>query len=105
MTMSDLPTPDGRLVQRMAAGDRRAQQELSQRHRLSVYAQVYALLIDPSAADEVVVATFDQAWRSANQFNPGTGTPLAWLSEIARALAQRRKRRPTPRPRRSRPIP
>jgi RNA polymerase sigma-70 factor, ECF subfamily len=103
--MSDPLTPDGRLVQRMAAGDRGAQRELSKRHRMSVYAQVYAVLIDPSAAAAVVADTFDHAWRSAKEFNPGAGSPLAWLSEIARALAERRKRGLTPQPRPSPTIP
>jgi DNA-directed RNA polymerase specialized sigma24 family protein len=88
----------------MAAGDRGAQRELSHRHHMSVYAQVYAVLIDPSAADEVVVDTFDHAWRSAKEFNPGAGSPLAWLSEIARALAERRKQAPTARSREPRAL-
>jgi DNA-directed RNA polymerase specialized sigma24 family protein len=103
--MSDPLTPDGRLVQRMAAGDRGARRELSHRHRLSVYAQVYAVLIDPAAAGQVVVDTFDHAWRSAKEFNPGAGSPLAWLSEIARELAARRRPVPTPPSRRPSPIP
>jgi len=41
------------------------------------------------------VETFDHAWRSARAFNAAAGSPLAWLSEIARELAQRRKRTPT----------
>ena len=84
--------PDGRLVERMAAGDRDAGQELAERHRLSVYARVYAMLIDPGAAEQVVVQTFDHAWRSARDFNPDGASPLAWLVEIARELAERRKR-------------
>jgi len=79
----------------MAAGDSVAQRELAARHQLSVYAQVYAILIDPTAAEQVVVETFDHAWRSARAFNAAASSPLAWLSEIARELAQRRKRTPT----------
>lgn len=93
--MRDLIASDGRLVERMAAGDCVAQRELAARHQLSVYAQVYAILIDPTAAEQVVVETFDHAWRSARAFNAAAGSPLAWLSEIARELAQRRKRTPT----------
>ncbi|OLC03486.1 MAG: hypothetical protein AUH78_03540 [Gemmatimonadetes bacterium 13_1_40CM_4_69_8] len=87
---------DGRLVERMATGDRGAHQEFADRHRLSVYAQVYAMLIDPTAAEQVVVETFDRAWRSAKEFNPRAGSPLAWLMEIARELAERRKHALTP---------
>jgi len=49
------------------------------------------MLIDPTAAEQVVVETFDLAWRSAQEFNPRAGSPLAWLAEIARELAERRK--------------
>jgi len=87
---------DGRLVERMATGDRGAHQEFADRHRLSVYSQVYAMLIDPTAAEQVVVETFDRAWRSAKEFNPRAGSPLAWLMEIARELAERRKHAMTP---------
>jgi len=93
--MGDPIASDGRLVERMAAGDSVAHGELAARHQLSVYAQVYAILIDPTAAEQVVVETFDHAWRSARAFNAAAGSPLAWLSEIARELAQRRKRTPT----------
>ncbi|PYO16941.1 MAG: hypothetical protein DMD31_01085 [Gemmatimonadetes bacterium] len=85
-------TPDACLVERMAAGDRGAGQELAERHRLSVYARVYAMLIDPGAAEQVVVQTFDQAWRSAREFKASAASPLAWLVGIARGLAERRKR-------------
>ena len=93
--MRDHIASDGRLVERMAAGDSVAHRELAARHQLSVYAQVYAIPIDPTAAEQVVVETFDHAWRSARAFNAAAGSPLAWLSEIARELAQRRKRTPT----------
>jgi RNA polymerase sigma-70 factor (ECF subfamily) len=93
--MNDPISSDGRLVERMAQGDRVAHRELADRHRLSVYAQVYAVLIDPDAAEQVVVQTFDHVWRAAKEFNPRAGSPLAWLAEIARELARRRKRAPT----------
>jgi len=50
------------------------------------------MLIDPGAAEQVVVQTFDQAWRSARDFKASAASPLAWLVEIARGLAERRKR-------------
>jgi RNA polymerase sigma-70 factor, ECF subfamily len=93
--MRDPISSDRRLVERIAAGDPVAHRELTARHRLSVYAQVYVMLIDPIAAEQVVVETFEHAWRSARAYNAAAGSPLAWLSDIARELAQRRKRRST----------
>ena len=87
--MTRRPTPDIRLVERMAAGDRDAHKEFSERHRLSLYAQVYAMLVDAAAAERVVVETLERAWHAAKDFNPGAGSAFAWLSEIARAVAQR----------------
>jgi len=90
--MTDLPASDAQLVERMAAGDRRAHEQLGERHRLSLYARVYALLADAAATDEVLAETLERAWRAARHFNPGAGSAAAWLSEIARDLAQRRQR-------------
>lgn len=90
--MIDLPPSDAQLVERMAAGDRRAHEALGDRHRLSLYARVYALLADPAATEEVLAETLERAWRAARQFNPGAGSAAAWLTEIARDLAQRRQR-------------
>src|SRR5207302_9848459 len=85
--MTRRPTPDIRLVERMAAGDRDAHDEFSERHRLSLYAQVYATLVDAVAAERVVVEALERAWHAAKDFNPGAGGAFAWLSEIARSVA------------------
>jgi DNA-directed RNA polymerase specialized sigma24 family protein len=84
-------TPDVLLVQRMAAGDRHAHEEFCKRHRLSLYAQAYALLVDAVSAERVVVETLERAWHAAKDFNPGAGSAFAWISEIARSVAQRRR--------------
>ena len=89
--MTRRPTPDIRLVERMAAGDRNAHDEFSERHRLSLYAQVYATLVDAVAAERVVVEALERAWHAAKDFNPGAGSAFAWISEIARSVAQRRR--------------
>jgi DNA-directed RNA polymerase specialized sigma24 family protein len=78
----------------MAAGDRDAHEEFCERHRLSLYAQAYALLVDAAAAERVVVETLERAWHAAKDFNPGAGSAFAWLSEMARSLAQRRRHPP-----------
>jgi RNA polymerase sigma-70 factor (ECF subfamily) len=78
----------------MAAGDRDAHAEFCERHRLSLYAHVYALLVDAASAERVVVETLERAWHAAKDFNPGAGSAFAWLSEIARSLARGRRHPP-----------
>jgi DNA-directed RNA polymerase specialized sigma24 family protein len=92
--MTSRPTPDVRLVERMAAGDRDAHEEFCERHRLSLYAQAYAVLFDAALAERVVVETLERVWQAARDFNPGAGSAFAWVSEIARSLASRRRRPP-----------
>ncbi|PYO63143.1 MAG: hypothetical protein DMD70_04620 [Gemmatimonadetes bacterium] len=92
--MTRRPTPDVRLVERMAAGDRDAHEEFCERHRLSLYAQVYAMLVDAASAERVVMEALERAWHAAEDFNPGAGSAFAWLSEIARSVAQRRRQTP-----------
>lgn len=82
---------DVHLVERMAAGDRRAHEEFCDRHRLSLYAQAYALLVDAPSAERVVEDTFERAWYAARHFNPGSGSAFTWLSEIARSIARGRR--------------
>lgn len=83
---------DAQLVERMAAGDRQAHEQLGERHRLSLYARVYAVLADPEATEHVVAEALERAWNAARHFNPGAGSAGAWLSEIARDIATRRQR-------------
>lgn len=86
--------PDVRLIERMAAGDRKAHEEFCERHRLSLYAQVYVLLVDAASAEKVVEEAFERAWYAAKHFNPGAGSAFTWLSEIARSVAHRRRHPP-----------
>ena len=87
-------TPDVQLVERMAAGDRDAHAEFCERHRLSLYAQAYALLVDAASAERVVVEALERAWQAAKDFDPGAGSAFAWITEIARTLAKHRRRPP-----------
>src|SRR5207253_834236 len=90
--MTRRPTPDIRLVERMAAGDRDAHDEFSERHRLSLYAQVYATLVDAVAAERVVVQALERAWHAGKDVNPGAGSAFACLSWNARCDAHRPRR-------------
>lgn len=78
---------DSSMVARMAAGDERALGELYDRHARVAYALAYAIVGERADADEVVVDTFGQAWRTAGQFESGRGRVAAWLATITRTRA------------------
>lgn len=80
-------TPDHALVRQMAAGDERALGELYDRHGPAAYALARAIVGERADADEVVVDVFQQAWRSAAQFEPARGSVGSWLITIARTRA------------------
>ena len=85
--MTRLPRPDGVLLQRTAAGDRRAWEELRRRHALPLYAHVFALVGESNKTEQVVAETFEQAWCMAGQFDvAGDVKATAWLVGLARGL-------------------
>jgi len=93
--MTPQPTPDVRLVERMAAGDRDAHEEFCERHRLSLYAQAYALLIDATAAERVVVEALGARGRPRGTSNPGRRERVRLaVRRWSRSLAELRRRPP-----------
>ena len=81
------PVPDAVLMSRVAKRDSTALVELERRHRGSLYAQAYGILMDARAADRVVRDTFSQLWFDAPEY---TIMPAAWdlLRGMTRELAQ-----------------
>ena len=45
-------------------------------------------------AEEVTIEVFHEVWRSAKSYNPGTGSVVAWIMNIARTRALERQRPP-----------
>lgn len=78
---------DAVLMNRLAQRDSTALVELERRHRSSLYAQVYSILIDAVSAERVVRDTFTQLWLEASHY-VGKATPLALLRDMARELAR-----------------
>lgn len=82
-----------------APGEREAREAafeaLYRSSRGDVYSYVAGLLRDRSAAEEVTAQAFERAYRKRRRFDPGKGTPRAWLFGIARnaALDELRRRR------------
>ena len=78
---------DAVLMNRLAQRDSTALVELERRHRSSVYAQVYGVLMDAVSAERVVRDTFAQLWFEAARYT-SKRSPLTLLREMARELAR-----------------
>jgi len=87
-SQNDRPAiPDGELVVRMVGRDERALGDLYDRHGAPVYSLALAIVGERADAEEVVVDSFGQAWRTAEQFDPARGSVTAWLATITRTRA------------------
>lgn len=79
--------PDAVLVGRLAQRDSTALIELERRHRNSLYAQVYAILMDSALAERVVAAVFTELWQSGGSA-PGRRSAYSWLRRMAAEFAR-----------------
>src|SRR5437899_1057574 len=57
--------PDGELIERLVQHDSTALVELERRHRGSLYAQAYGILMDSNLAERVVRDVLAQLWSAA----------------------------------------
>ncbi len=92
---------DGALVAAVAAGDVAALDLLYRRYHPLALGVACKLLRDRAAAEDVVHDAFLSVWRAASSFQPGRGSPRAWLLRIVRnaAIDSLRARELTRRPR------
>jgi DNA-directed RNA polymerase specialized sigma24 family protein len=91
--------PDGVLIERLVQRDSTALVELERRHRGSLYAQAYGILMDSNLAERVVRNVFSQLWFAAARF-VGTTTPVRALRDMATELARAERALQAPAPRR-----
>jgi|SRR5688572_26897288 RNA polymerase sigma factor (sigma-70 family) len=83
------------LIEDMRKGDERALESLYDATVGKLYALASAILRHAQDAEDVVCATYEQAWESAAQYDPGRASALGWLMMMcrSRALDQLRKRK------------
>jgi RNA polymerase sigma-70 factor (ECF subfamily) len=81
------------LICGVAAGDQQALAALYDATSRTVYGLLLRILSDASAAEEVLLDVYTQAWRQAASYSRERGTALAWLTTIARSRAIDRLRR------------
>lgn len=89
MDGADLADPDLDLVRAVARGDTTALTALYVRHGRALFAFLYRITRDGSAAEELVQDTLLGVWRGAGAFE-GRSSVRTWMYVIARRLAYRR---------------
>jgi RNA polymerase sigma-70 factor (ECF subfamily) len=75
------------LITRIAAGDRDAFSRFYDLLAPTAFGLIRRVLRDPEAAADVLQEVFWQVWREAPQYDPGRGSPEAWLVMRARTRA------------------
>ena len=75
------------LIRRMAEGDRDAFKEFYDRHARQVYPLIVRIVRDQADAADVLQEVFWEAWQTAASYDPGRGSPEAWIFMRARTRA------------------
>ncbi len=85
-------TPDGKLLDGIANGDRSAFTEFYQRHNRALFAFLVKMVRDRELAEEVLNETMLDVWRQAGRFE-GKSSVTTWLFSIGHHKAVSRLRR------------
>jgi RNA polymerase sigma-70 factor, ECF subfamily len=95
---SQISTSDDliRLLQRCAARDRAAFDDLYSATSSKLYGVVFRILNRRDVADDVLQEAFVKIWERAGAFDPGRGAAITWMATIARHTALDQVRRVTP---------
>jgi RNA polymerase sigma-70 factor (ECF subfamily) len=71
----------------VAAGDRQAFRDLYGRTSAKLFASVRRILGNSAAAEDAVQEAYVRVWKKAGDFDPSVGSPIAWMTTIARHAA------------------
>jgi len=87
------------LLREIAAGDQRALYAIYARTHRLVFTYVVRIVKSRETAEEVTVDIFHELWKRAESYEPGSGTVVGWIMNLARSRAidrlrfdQRKKR-------------
>jgi RNA polymerase sigma-70 factor (ECF subfamily) len=80
------------LLRRVADQDVEAFAAFYDDTRARVFGLVLRVLRDPGYSEETTQDVYLQVWRNAGNYNPASGTPLAWLMTLAHRRAVDRVR-------------
>lgn len=88
---------DRSCLERIAAGESHALDELYERYKTMAYSIAYRITNDATLAEDVVQDAFLGAWRNAERYVAGRGSVKTWLLSIVhhRAIDAIRRRKPT----------
>ncbi len=75
------------LLDRVAARDREAFEDLYRATSAKLYGIVIGILVRRSLADEVLQDVYTRIWERAGDFDGQRGSPIAWMAAIARNRA------------------
>ena len=80
------------LLNRVGRGDEDAFSTVYEQVAATVFGLVLRVLRDPAQAEEVTQEVMLDVWRTAARFEPGRGSPHAWMATIAHRRAVDRVR-------------
>ena len=86
-SMSPANESDRRLLEMMARGDEQALAALYDRFSGALYGVALRIAGERADADEIVLDSFQQAWRDSTRFREERGSVAAWLTMICRSRA------------------
>jgi RNA polymerase sigma-70 factor, ECF subfamily len=80
------------LLQRVVRGETAAMLELFDATSRMLYGLTVKILPDRNLAEEVLLDSYSQIWRTAGSYSPGDGSVSSWMVAIVRARAIERLR-------------